>query len=165
MVRMILSNVNYSLWQPVQIFPKDWTMCPPIQTHWYWVSIKFRSKASYFKKVLFVMENLQHYLKRADSENYFHTKFNHICKSFVYFQKPKHLATYYTIFLVSGRGLACQQEISLALSKTPPIHYGTEVDSAFSNSPVSRYERPRAVALASFACVDKTTKIITEFTR
>ena len=32
------------------------------------------------------------------------------------------------------------------------------------NSPVSQYERPRAVALASFACVDKTTKIITEFT-
>ena len=34
-----------------------------------------------------------------------------------------------------------------------------------SNSPVSQYERPRAVALASSACVDKTTKIITEFTR
>ena len=33
------------------------------------------------------------------------------------------------------------------------------------NSPVSQYERPRAVALASSACVDKTTKIITEFTR
>ena len=31
------------------------------------------------------------------------------------------------------------------------------------NSPVSQYERPRAVALASSACVDKT--IITEFTR
>ena len=26
-------------------------------------------------------------------------------------------------FLVSGRGLACQQEISLALVKAPPIHY------------------------------------------
>ena len=34
-----------------------------------------------------------------------------------------------------------------------------------SNSPVSQYERPRAVALASSACFDKTTKIITEFTR
>ena len=32
-------------------------------------------------------------------------------------------------------------------------------------SPVSQYERPRAVTLASSACVDKTTKIITEFTR
>ena len=32
------------------------------------------------------------------------------------------------------------------------------------NSPISQYERPRAVALASSACVDKTTKIITEFT-
>ena len=32
-------------------------------------------------------------------------------------------------------------------------------------SPVSQYERPRAVALASSACVDKTTEIITEFTR
>ena len=26
-------------------------------------------------------------------------------------------------FLVSGRDLACQQEVSLALTKTPPIHY------------------------------------------
>ena len=34
-----------------------------------------------------------------------------------------------------------------------------------SNSPVSKYERPRAVALASSTCVDKITKIITEFTR
>ena len=34
-----------------------------------------------------------------------------------------------------------------------------------NNSPVSQYKRPRAVALASSACVDKTTKIITEFTR
>ena len=33
------------------------------------------------------------------------------------------------------------------------------------NRPVSKYERPLAVALASSACVDKTTKIITEFTR
>ena len=32
-------------------------------------------------------------------------------------------------------------------------------------APVSQYERPRSVALASSACVDKTTKIITEFTR
>ena len=31
--------------------------------------------------------------------------------------------------------------------------------------PVSQYERPRAVALASSACVNKTTNIITEFTR
>ena len=34
-----------------------------------------------------------------------------------------------------------------------------------ANSPVSQYERPRAIALASSACVDKTTKIMTEFTR
>ena len=34
-----------------------------------------------------------------------------------------------------------------------------------SNWPVSQYERPRAVALASSACVDKNSKIITEFTR
>ena len=33
------------------------------------------------------------------------------------------------------------------------------------NWPVSQYERPRAVVLTSSACVDKTTKIITEFTR
>ena len=33
------------------------------------------------------------------------------------------------------------------------------------NFPVSQYERPHAVALASYACVDKTTKIINEFTR
>ena len=26
-------------------------------------------------------------------------------------------------FLVSGRGVACQQEISLVLAKTPPIHF------------------------------------------
>ena len=32
-------------------------------------------------------------------------------------------------------------------------------------APVSQYERPRAVVLASSACVNKTTKIITEFTR
>ena len=36
-------------------------------------------------------------------------------------------------FLVSGCGLACQQEISLVLPKTPPIHYGIVMDSAFSN--------------------------------
>ena len=33
------------------------------------------------------------------------------------------------------------------------------------NRPVSQYERPCAVALASSACLDRTTKIITEFTR
>ena len=33
------------------------------------------------------------------------------------------------------------------------------------DSLVSQYEPPSAVALASSACVDKTTKIITEFTR
>ena len=32
------------------------------------------------------------------------------------------------------------------------------------NRPISQYERPRAIGLASSACVDKTTKIITEFT-
>ena len=35
---------------------------------------------------------------------------------------------------------------------------------AKANSPISQYERPREVGLASSACVDKTTKIITEFT-
>ena len=39
------------------------------------------------------------------------------------------------------------------------------MNNRWMNSPVSQYERPRAVALASSACVDKTTKIITEFTR
>ena len=33
------------------------------------------------------------------------------------------------------------------------------------SSPVSQYERPHAVAFASSTCVDKTTKIINEFTR
>ena len=37
----------------------------------------------------------------------------------------------YAEFLVSGRDLACQQEVSLALTKTPPIHYYNVVDSAF----------------------------------
>ena len=36
-------------------------------------------------------------------------------------------------FLVSGRDLACQQEVSLALTKTSPIHYYNVVDRAFSN--------------------------------
>ena len=40
---------------------------------------------------------------------------------------------FHNIFLVSGRDLACQQEISLALTKTPPIHYYNMVDRAFSN--------------------------------
>ena len=37
------------------------------------------------------------------------------------------------LFLVSGRDLACQQEVLLALTKTPPIHYYNVVDSAFSD--------------------------------
>ena len=36
-------------------------------------------------------------------------------------------------FLVSGRDLACQQDVSLALTETPPVHYYNVVDSAFSN--------------------------------
>ena len=40
-----------------------------------------------------------------------------------------------------------------------------KVTSPTLNRPVSQYESPRAVALASSACVDKTTKIVTEFTR
>ena len=36
-------------------------------------------------------------------------------------------------FLVIGHDLACQQEVSLALTKTQPIHYYNVVDSAFSN--------------------------------
>ena len=34
----------------------------------------------------------------------------------------------YGEFLVSGYGWACQQEISLVLAKTPPIHYGTVIE-------------------------------------
>ena len=41
--------------------------------------------------------------------------------------------THYFKFLVSERDLACQQEVSLALIKIPPIHYYNVVDSAFSN--------------------------------
>ena len=41
--------------------------------------------------------------------------------------------SYYFVCLVSGHDLACQQEVSLALTKTPPIHYYNVVDSAFSN--------------------------------
>ena len=37
------------------------------------------------------------------------------------------------IFLVIGRDLACQQEVSLALTKNPPIYYYNVVDSTFSN--------------------------------
>ena len=36
-------------------------------------------------------------------------------------------------FLVSGRDLARQQEVSSGLTKTPPIRYYNVVDSAFSN--------------------------------
>ena len=36
-------------------------------------------------------------------------------------------------FLISGHDLACQQEVSLALTKTLPIQYYNAVDSAFSN--------------------------------
>ena len=36
-------------------------------------------------------------------------------------------------FLVSGHDLACQQEVSLALTNTPPIQYYNVVDSTFSN--------------------------------
>ena len=36
-------------------------------------------------------------------------------------------------FLVSGRDLDCQQEVSLALTKTPPIHYYDMLDSVFSS--------------------------------
>ena len=39
---------------------------------------------------------------------------------------------YYVEFLVSGRDLACQQEVSLAVTKTPPIHYYNVVDSTFN---------------------------------
>ena len=49
------------------------------------------------------------------------------------------------------------------------LEYANESNFTFSsyltNSPVSQYKCPRAVALASSACVDKTTKIVTEFTR
>ena len=49
------------------------------------------------------------------------------------------------IFLVSGRGIACQQEISLVLAKTLSIHYWTVMDSAsitrpwwIARSPITR---------------------------
>ena len=42
------------------------------------------------------------------------------------------------------------------------LHMSSQI---YINWPVSQYERPSAVALASSPCVDKTTKIITEFTR
>ena len=42
-------------------------------------------------------------------------------------------------------------------------HNNSSVQRSF-NSPVSQYERPRAVALAISTCVEKTTKIITVFT-
>ena len=34
--------------------------------------------------------------------------------------------------MISGHDLACQQEVSLALTKTPPIHYYNVVDIACS---------------------------------
>ena len=40
--------------------------------------------------------------------------------------------THQLTLLVSGYGIACQQEISLVLAKTPPIHYETVMDSTFS---------------------------------
>ena len=40
---------------------------------------------------------------------------------------PEHLV------LEAGHDLACQQEVSLALTETPPIHYYNVVDSEFSN--------------------------------
>ena len=40
----------------------------------------------------------------------------------------------YCTFLVSGHGLVCQQEISLVLAKTPPIHYWTVINSVFTNT-------------------------------
>ena len=47
------------------------------------------------------------------------------------------------------------------------IEFAGLIKSLFVNFnwPVSQYELPRAVALASSACVNKTTKIITEVTR
>ena len=50
-------------------------------------------------------------------------------------------------------------------TKLGPITFQIIINDAACNSPVSLYERPRPVALASSACVDKITKIITEFTR
>ena len=55
------------------------------------------------------------------------TKNTQFCSNWVLFE------VIYSKFLVSGRDLACQQEVSLALTKTPPIHYYNVVDSAFSN--------------------------------
>ena len=40
---------------------------------------------------------------------------------------------YTFLHVVSGRGLACQQEISLVLAKTPPIHCYTMMDRALNN--------------------------------
>ena len=47
--------------------------------------------------------------------------------------KISSLHSLYGAFLVSGRDLACQQGVSLALTKTLPIHYYNVVDSVFSN--------------------------------
>ena len=55
--------------------------------------------------------------------------------------------------------------VGMVSNNKKPIIWNKAVSHRMSNSPVSQYERPRAVALASSACVDKTTKIITEFTR
>ena len=43
------------------------------------------------------------------------------------------MSIHYMTFLISGLDLACQQEVSLAVTETPPIHYYNMVDSAFSN--------------------------------
>ena len=61
----------------------------------------------------------------------------------------------YNLYIEIGNVFFTQKNLKKGFLDTRHIH----------NSPVSQYERPRAVALASSACVDKTTKIITEFTR
>ena len=67
-------------------------------------------------------------------------KFAHKTKTLGHIKKTEYahmqkrcIGTYENPFLVSGCGLACQQEISLVLAKTPPIHYWTVMNSSFSN--------------------------------
>ena len=68
-----------------------------------------------------------------------------------------------SLFFGSGRSHAAQTGTFEFHESQVVLRF--EFRESPSNSPGSQYERPRSVALASFACVDKTTKIITKSTR
>ena len=70
---------------------------------------------------------------QAANETYLQNSSKHAFSQQI-LQKKAGFEGNYAVFLVSGRDLACQQEVSLALTKTPPIHYYNVVDSAFSNT-------------------------------